>query len=144
MQSEQLATLSISQQHHAKMFYWVKSFARIIRKNVTPLQNWKPFSLPKNVDPWVSSIAANKASQTCRAWLYNAHWRPLATPWIPLNANLRWRLCRSLLRQFENSIKYWNNCSFCKNTDGIIMGLTRIGSTNRSPAKHLCLTDAYT
>jgi hypothetical protein len=40
IQNEHLATLSILQQHRAKLFYRVKPFARIIRKNVTPLQNW--------------------------------------------------------------------------------------------------------
>jgi|TARA_A100001011_G_scaffold330371_1_gene356156 hypothetical protein len=48
-QSEHLAALFVTQKYHAKLFYRVKPFARIIRKNVTPLQNWKPFSSPKNV-----------------------------------------------------------------------------------------------
>ena len=65
-QSEHLAALFVTQKYHAKLFYRVKPFARIIRKNVTPLQNWKPFSLPKCQGSWVASIAANKASQTCR------------------------------------------------------------------------------
>ena len=101
-------------------FYWVKSFARIIRKIVTPLQNWKSFSLPKNVDPWVSSIAANKASQTCRVWLYNAHWRPLATPWItdtPTHAEGSVDVsCGDLkIPVFTGII-----ADICKNVDGII------------------------
>jgi hypothetical protein len=56
-------------------FYRVKSFARTIRRNVTPLQNWLPVSLPKNFNPWVSDVSGNKSSRTWqRVWQIDVTW----------------------------------------------------------------------
>ena len=151
------------------MFYWVKSFTQSTRQNVTRLQNWKPFSLPKNFDPWVSNITGNKASQTCRVRLYKTRWQPLATPRITDASPLVEGSVRVSCGDLKIPANTGIIADICKNTDGIIwmrmvlrdskkrdnyhevwqahgssMWLARIGSTNRSQAKHLCLTDTYT